>query len=80
MRGRNRADTWRAMSRWATRDAPASGEYSASGGAVMPGRMVKTQAVARVALETCNSPQMIFQHYRELVRPEAAKGMVLDKT
>jgi len=29
--------------------------------------------VAEVALEAGNSPQMIFQHYRELVRPEAAK-------
>jgi hypothetical protein len=30
--------------------------------------------VAQVALEAGNSPQMIFQHYRELVRPEAAKA------
>jgi hypothetical protein len=30
--------------------------------------------VAQVALEAGNSPRMIFQHYRELVRPEAAKA------
>jgi hypothetical protein len=29
--------------------------------------------VAKVALEAGNSPQMIFQHYRELVRPKGAK-------
>jgi len=27
-----------------------------------------------VALEAGNSPQIIFQHYRELVRPKDAKG------
>jgi hypothetical protein len=31
------------------------------------------QNVAQVALEAGNSPQMIFKHYRELVRPAAAK-------
>jgi integrase len=36
-------------------------------------RVADTQNVAQVALEAGNSPQMIFQHYRELVRPEAAK-------
>ena len=30
--------------------------------------------VAEVALEAGNSPQMIFKHYRELVRPETAKA------
>jgi len=29
--------------------------------------------VAQVALEAGNSPQMIFKHYRELVRPADAK-------
>ena len=29
---------------------------------------------AEVALEMGNSPQMIFQHYKELVQPEAAKA------
>jgi hypothetical protein len=36
--------------------------------------VAETQNVAQVALEAGNSPQMIFQHYRELVRPEAAKA------
>jgi integrase len=36
-------------------------------------RVAETQNVAQVALEAGNSPQMIFQHYRELVRPKAAK-------
>jgi integrase len=37
-------------------------------------RVADIQNVAQVALEAGNSPQMIFQHYRELVRPEAAKA------
>ena len=36
-------------------------------------RVADVQAVAQVALEAGNSPQMIFQHYRELVRPKEAK-------
>ncbi len=35
-------------------------------------RVAITQNVAQVALEAGNSPQMIFKHYRELVRPAAA--------
>ena len=37
-------------------------------------RVAEVQNVAQVALEAGNSPQMIFKHYRELVRPEAAKA------
>ena len=37
-------------------------------------RVADIQNVAQVALEAGNSPQMIFKHYRELVRPEAAKA------
>jgi integrase len=37
-------------------------------------RVAQTQNVAQVALEAGNSPQMIFQHYRELVRPKDAKA------
>jgi integrase len=37
-------------------------------------RVAETQNVAQVALEAGNSPQMIFQHYRELVRPKEAKA------
>jgi len=36
-------------------------------------RVADTQNVAQVALEAGNSPQMIFKHYRELVRPADAK-------
>jgi integrase len=36
-------------------------------------RVADIQNVAQVALEAGNSPQMIFQHYRELVRAAAAK-------
>ncbi|MEK7675826.1 MAG: hypothetical protein AAB676_08350 [Verrucomicrobiota bacterium] len=35
--------------------------------------MADIQDVAEVALEAGNSPQMIFKHYRELVRPADAK-------
>ncbi len=37
-------------------------------------RVADIQNVAQVALEAGNSPQMIFKHYRELVRPDAAKA------
>ena len=36
-------------------------------------RVADIQNVAQVALEAGNTPQMIFKHYRELVRPAAAK-------
>ena len=36
-------------------------------------RVAEIQNVAQVSLEAGNSPQMIFKHYRELVRPVAAK-------
>jgi integrase len=36
-------------------------------------RVAAVQNVAQVALEAGNSPQMIFKHYRELVRPAVAK-------
>ena len=36
-------------------------------------RLAEIQSAAQVALEAGNSPQMIFKHYRELVKPEAAK-------
>ena len=35
--------------------------------------VAETQNLAQVALEAGNSPQMIFKHYRELVRPADAK-------
>ena len=37
-------------------------------------RVAETQNVAQVALEAGNSPQMIFKHYRELVRPAEARA------
>ena len=36
-------------------------------------RLADIQSAAQVSLEAGNSPAMIFKHYRELVRPEAAK-------
>jgi integrase len=36
-------------------------------------RVAEIQNIAQVSLEAGNSPQMIFKHYRELVRPAAAK-------
>ena len=36
-------------------------------------RVAEVQSADKVALEVGNSPQMIFKHYRELVRPEDAK-------
>ena len=35
--------------------------------------MAETQDAAQMALEAGNSPQIIFQHYRELVRLKEAK-------
>ena len=37
-------------------------------------RVSQCKNVAQVALEAGNSPQMIFQHYKELVQPDAAKA------
>ncbi len=37
-------------------------------------RVAETQDVAQVALEAGNSPQIIFEHYRELVRLKDAKA------
>jgi hypothetical protein len=36
--------------------------------------LAQIQNTAQLALEVGNSPQIIFQHYRELVRPKDAKG------
>jgi integrase len=35
-------------------------------------RLAKVKDTAQVALEAGNSPNMIFRHYRELVKPQAA--------
>jgi integrase len=37
-------------------------------------RLAEIQSVDIVALEAGNSPQMIFKHYRELVRPDESKA------
>ena len=37
-------------------------------------RLADIQNAAQVALEAGNSPAMVFKHYRELVKPEAAKA------
>jgi len=36
-------------------------------------RLAQTQDAAKVSLEAGNSPAMVFKHYRELVRPAAAR-------
>jgi integrase len=36
-------------------------------------RLASIQNAAQVSLEAGNSPQMVFRHYRELVKPDAAK-------
>jgi integrase len=37
-------------------------------------RLAEIKNAAQVALEAGNSPAMVFKHYRELVKPEAAKA------
>jgi integrase len=37
-------------------------------------RLAETQNAAQVALEAGNSPAVVFRHYRELVKPTAAKA------
>lgn len=37
-------------------------------------RLADTQDAAKVALEAGNSPGVVFKHYRELVKPDAAKA------
>ncbi|MGH7869476.1 MAG: hypothetical protein ACREP9_18050 [Candidatus Dormibacteraceae bacterium] len=39
-------------------------------------RPAEVKSAAQVALEAGNSPQMIFEHYRELVTERAAKAVV----
>jgi hypothetical protein len=36
-------------------------------------RLADIQNAAQVALEAGNSPNVVFRHYRELVKPSAAK-------
>jgi integrase len=54
--------------------APFAWKHNALRHSFISYRVADIQNVAQVALEAGNSPQMIFQHYRELVRPEAAKA------
>jgi integrase len=37
-------------------------------------RLASTQNASQVSLEAGNSPQMVFRHYRELVKPDAAQA------
>jgi hypothetical protein len=37
-------------------------------------RLADIQNAAQVALEAGNSPNVVFKHYRELVKPSAAKA------
>jgi hypothetical protein len=43
-------------------------------GAFISYRVADIQKVTQVALESGNSPQMIFQQYHELVQPAAKKN------
>jgi len=53
--------------------APFAWKHNALRHSFISYRVAQTQDVAKVSLEAGNSPQMIFKHYRELVRPQAAK-------
>ena len=53
--------------------APFAWKHNALRHSFISYRVAETQDAAKVSLEAGNSPQMIFKHYRELVRPEAAK-------
>ncbi len=53
--------------------APFAWKHNALRHSFISYRVADIQNVAQVALEAGNSPQMIFKHYRELVRPAAAK-------
>jgi hypothetical protein len=37
-------------------------------------RLAEIQDAAQVALEAGNSPNMVFKHYREIVKPDVAKA------
>ena len=54
--------------------APFAWKHNALRHSFISYRVADIQNVAQVALEAGNSPQMIFKHYRELVRPDAAKA------
>jgi len=54
--------------------APFAWKHNALRHSFISYRVAETQNVAQVALEAGNSPQMIFKHYRELVRPAEAKA------
>ena len=52
--------------------APFAWKHNALRHSFISYRVAATQDVAKVSLEAGNSPQMIFRHYRELVRPADA--------
>ena len=54
--------------------APFAWKHNALRHSFISYRVAETQDAAKVSLEAGNSPQMIFKHYRELVRPDAAKA------
>ncbi|MEI6078041.1 MAG: hypothetical protein WCS94_20850, partial [Verrucomicrobiota bacterium] len=54
--------------------APFAWKHNALRHSFISYRVAEVKNVAEVALEAGNSPQMIFKHYRELVRPDAAKA------
>jgi hypothetical protein len=54
--------------------APFAWKHNALRHSFISYRVAETHDAAKVSLEAGNSPQMIFKHYRELVRPDAAKA------
>jgi integrase len=58
---------------WLAEDAGMKWKKNALRHSFISYRLAEIQDTARVALEAGNSPQMIFKHYRELVRPAEAK-------
>ena len=54
--------------------APFAWKHNALRHSFISYRVSETGNVANVSLEAGNSPQMIFQHYKELVQPDAAKA------
>jgi integrase len=58
---------------WLARDAGLRWKKNALRHSFISYRLAEVQDTAKVALEAGNSPQMIFKHYRELVRPVEAK-------
>ena len=62
------------LQRDTAKDAGVEWKHNALRHSFISYRVAEVKNVAEVALEAGNSPDIIFQHYRELVTGEAAKG------